>query len=347
MQNFYILIFDVDMNYKIFVNKLMLVFVLFVVALALINYIIDPFQQYRISSWYKITGKKQRMVVPGLAKNLQGDTVIIGSSVTENFEPSYVNQVFKTDTLKLSVAGMTAHEMHYMLRILEKYNKRISHIIISLDLFALSGSPDKVRNPPLPVYMYDDEYFNDVKYLLNWETLKYSLRMMKQSNLGKTNFDELWYWGSVDFSEKAVRESIAKNTFNLSYKKEDYTSNVLYQSLESNILPYIRNNPHIQFDVYFPPYSYLTYKDMREKGWLEHALELKNMLVKESYKNLILHDFQCDISVVGDLNNYKDISHFSPVINRYIIDSIKEKKHVITQDNLDKCSDIVRRSSLI
>ena len=77
---------------KKWVFKLLTAFITVSFVIMTINYIVDPFQQYRIATWYKVTDKKQRNVIPGLAKNIAVETVIIGSSMVENFRVSFINK---------------------------------------------------------------------------------------------------------------------------------------------------------------------------------------------------------------------------------------------------------------
>ena len=43
--------------------------------------------------------------------------------------------------------------------------------------------------------------------------------------------------------------------------------------------------------------------------------------------------FQNDRDIITNLENYMDILHFSPEINRYICDSLIEGSHRLTTDN--------------
>ena len=52
-----------------------------------------------------------------------------------------------------------------------------------------------------------------------------------------------------------------------------------------------------------------------------------------TYDNVELYYFLNDREVVTNLENYMDILHFSPEINRYMCDSIIEDSHRVTADN--------------
>jgi len=312
----------------------------------MMNYIVDPFQQYRIASWYEITDKKQREIIPGLAKNIPAETIIIGSSMVENFRASFIDDELGTTSLKLCAAGMTAYEMQQLLNTIISNNHNVKHIILGLDLYALSGDVERIRNSGFPYYLYDNNPLNDISYLLNQEALHYSYKMIRENRGKVTNFDDMWYWGDdYTYSKKNVLASYDKNNFNSSFKLQDYQYDVLQKSFSFNLLPVIKANKNIEFTLFYPPYSYLTYRDMRDKKWLKEAFKAKKYISSLQEPNLSVYDFQCVTSITEDLNNYKDVSHYSPDINKYIISSIKNNRHLVRADNIDRCLSIIQNSA--
>jgi len=84
---------------------------------AAFNFVVDPFQFFCKPFLYRPAyfAGFQRYQNVGLARNYRYDTVIIGSSVTENFYPSDVNRALHVNALKLSISGSTAHEQALIL----------------------------------------------------------------------------------------------------------------------------------------------------------------------------------------------------------------------------------------
>jgi len=344
--NFYILTFRLQMKNQKWIYNFFKIFLGFLLIITIINYSVDPFQQYRVSDWYKITDKKQRDVTPGLAKNFTYKTAVIGSSMTENFLTSNINEELNTTSLKLSMAGMTAHEMHQILNVVLKNNSDIKQIILALDLYAFAGNKKRTRNKKLPLYLYDDNIINDIHYLLNKETLEYSIKILKNKKEQSIDMDHIWYWGDAyEFSEKSVLNAYLLKNFNSSFQAKDFKSKIFVDSFNFNILPFIHNNPDVTFLVFYPPYSYLAYKGMKKQKWLNEIFSFKRYLSSLNLSNLQIYDFQCESLITEDLNNYKDISHYSPEINKYIISSIKEKKHLITPKNIEQCLNIIQNSA--
>lgn len=324
----------------------LIAFVTVTFGVIVINYIVDPFQQYRISSWYKVTERKQRHVTPGLAKNFSYEMLVVGSSMAENFDLSYINDELNTNSLNLCLAGMTAHELHHLLNAAIKANPDIKKIVILLDVYGLSGKVTRFRNNDFPLYLYDDVITNDINYLLNSQTFKYSFKAIKQSKNKDIGIDRLWSWqGKIEYSKVSVLNSITQNKFNSAFNSADFESEVLIRSFSYNVLPFMVNNPDIEFTIVYPPYSFLAYKNMREFNWLDDVILFKRHLSLISLPNLNVHDFQCAKSITENLSNYKDITHYSPAINRYMISAIKENKYLVGPDNIGQCMETIQQSA--
>lgn len=336
------------MKNKKWVRLILIVFFISSIFTAALNYIVDPFQQYRISDWYMVTGKKQRHVAPGLAKNFKYETVVIGSSMVENFDMKDIDNALSTKSLNLAMAGMSAHDMHFLLGTVIDNNPKIKNVILSLDIYELHGKFDRFRDESIPLYLYDDNRVNDINYLLNGQTFKYSVRMLREGVNQEIHLNNIWNWqGAIEYSKKSVVESYRSGRFNAAFKLSDYSYDFLKKSFIYNLLSYIEENPHVSFVIYYPPYSYVAYKDMLDKGWLPDAIKFKRYLADLNINNLKIYDFQCATSITTDLNNYKDITHFSPEINKYIISSLKNENHITTSDYYNDCLLSIEKSAAL
>src|SRR5690606_23159968 len=137
--------------------------------LVLTAFVVDPLQVYRKIDWYKpVFSTEQRYQNPGLAKHYDYDTIIIGTSMTENFLPSVVDQAVGGKTMKLSIRGSTAGEHHEIAKVALETGK-VKTVIWGLDYFSLkSGVRDD--QGPFPFYLYDDNLWNDFRYWFNEST---------------------------------------------------------------------------------------------------------------------------------------------------------------------------------
>jgi len=90
------------MRLKGFIFKVILITLIALLPLSLINYIIDPYQFYRKPVLYKpVYFNDQRYQNPGLARSQDYSLAIVGTSMTDNFLPSYVENKLDSKTVKL------------------------------------------------------------------------------------------------------------------------------------------------------------------------------------------------------------------------------------------------------
>ena len=64
-----------------------------------------------------------------------------------------------------------------------------------------------------------------------------------------------------------------------------------------------------------------------------------------SRENVKLFYFQNDREIITNLENYMDILHFSPEINRYICDSLIKGEHRVDKDNSERVIEEMRTLS--
>lgn len=306
--------------------------VIFVLLIAIFNFTADPFQHYRKASQniaYFDT-EKERYLNPGLAKNYQYESILIGSSMTENFLISDLKIVMQ-NPIKLCLSGGSAYEIKVTLDTALTANKNIKTVLIGLDFFALSGDKYRMRfgSDSLPDYLYDDNILNDYKYLLIADTMKESIKSYIRpfifSDDVLRNYENMYQWehfAEDEFSSESVMDDWTERIKNGDkfFVKSDWDFRKQKISYESNIESIIKENPDIDFIIYFPPYCVLTYIDWKNKKIFEDIIAIKkyianNLLV---HKNLQLYDFQNDPKITTNLNLYKDIYHHSQKINSLI-----------------------------
>ena len=103
-------------------KKLVMIFlastVFFLLCVSTITYLIDPFKQYSINSLKPFFYYNSRYLSPGLVKNYNFDTIIVGTSTSENFLVDEVDRMLNTKSLQVSFAGASAYEQK---KIMEEY----------------------------------------------------------------------------------------------------------------------------------------------------------------------------------------------------------------------------------
>ncbi len=296
----------------------------------------DPFFQYHkpLPGLKKVLTDKEYQCV-GSLKNFDYDSVVAGSSVAENYYNDWFNQGFDCNVIKaIRSYGATA-DLCYLLDIAFEHQE-LKYVFYNLDPSALIADPETTYElTGCPMYLYDDNYFNDIEYLLNKDVILEKIPYMIAQSL--TGYDENssynWAQWKEFNSDMALGLYIRKPSVS-EMKPENYYEELLTQNL--NLLTArIEAHPETKFYVFIPPYSMLwwdnVYRDGDTESYLynmEHTME-----VLLSYDNVEFYYFQNDRDVITDLENYMDTLHFSPEINHYICDSMINGTHRIDRDN--------------
>lgn len=322
-------------------------FVFFTVILAalmaLLIVFLDPLQFYHRSNWYTpVFSTQERYQNPGLAKNYDYDTIIIGTSMTENFLPSEVDKSLGGKTLKLSIEGSTVEE-HYKIARLALKSGKVKKVLWGLDYFSLKDVAEEDKQS-FPDYLYDDKWWNDYKYWYNSSVYTQFAVSLKKMYLGQDNdLEHLNNWNDESvFSKARVVKSYNDQSASEAYfslNEEDTPQ--LQKRFNTYINQLLIDYPDVQFYFYYPPYSI-----MRQLAWYNtnpkrynNQLEMRKWMFQqfEQHSNSRLYDFQSEAQWTFNLDLYKDISHHNEQVNSWIAQAIgrDDSKYRVSADNID------------
>jgi hypothetical protein len=322
----------------------------------LLNYIVDPLQFYKKSYYFNnVLYKYQRYQDPGLAKNYEYDTVILGTSMTENFMPADIKEILGMNALKLSMSAASAYEMNAILQVAIDTG-RVENVIWGLDFSSYRGGAERKGSDDseFPDYLYDHNIFNDFKYLLNDKTTELSLTtLLRLIRFGPANkyLDvanySTWYKYAI-FGEEAMREKgRIMEEANQGTAKE-YTEEEKLEIMESvsvNLFEAIKTNPDITFYIFYTPASVLRELYFISKNMYDMELDFKEYINNElvKYDNVRLFDFQAAREIVLDFSRYSDYSHYNSATLVYILECMKENKYLVTKEEnyMDEFTGIV------
>lgn len=311
------------------------------VLVSSVTAIIDPFFHYHAPlPFLQYPIHNQRYQNYGIVKNFSYDAILTGTSMTENFKASEFDSLFGVQSVKTSISGSSFKEINDLLLTAVDANPDLRIIVRGLDGWNLFDDKDHMRtDAEYPTYLYDDNPFNDVSYLLNKDILcSYTLEVLKHTIKGNstTSFDEYSRWDSSITGTERV-----KSTYNRSDRKDEnrpITSEeilTLQQTLEQNVIAIARDNPDIQFYYFFTPYSIL-YMDYNDRyGILQRELEgylLATEMMLE-YENIHLFTFFDDYALITDLNNYTDKAHYAEQINSLLLQRMQRGEYELTPEN--------------
>jgi hypothetical protein len=322
------------------------------------NYIVDPSQQYRKATLYPMYFKKnQRYILPGMAKNYDYESIVIGSSMTENFIIDQVESILNFNKcIKFCISGGTAYEEFKALDTAFKH-KQISKILYGLDIYSFMGTPTRQRHSKkLPIYLYDDNIFNDYKYLLNKDifinSLKAIINPYRHRNDILYQYNYMWQW-QHEFEDKFDQQLVYENWLSTQgstkkFNKDLWSLDKLTYSFDENFIKLVKSHPETEFIVFYPPYSILTFYDWKKEDILDTAIAFKKYVYEQTkdLKNVKIYDFQIANQVILNLNNYRDYSHYHQKINTWMLEEIVKNHYLVTEQNIDKNAKILKQTVL-
>ena len=138
------------------------------VAIAALVIYVDPFFQYhKPLSFFPYKVDNQLSQNPGMARRLDYDSVLLGSSMTASFDTDWFTEVMGLQTVKLSYNGaFPKDEANIMDIIFDTKGSSVKKIFMAVDQGAFSADTEATKYP-IPEYLYDKNLFNNVQYLFN------------------------------------------------------------------------------------------------------------------------------------------------------------------------------------
>ncbi len=334
---------------KFFISTICILFAV-LLLFASITVIIDPFFHYhKPLKCLEYPINNQRYQNDGILKNYDYDAIITGSSMTENFSATQFDELFGTNTVKVPFEGSYLKETGDRIERAFEYNDSIRYVVRSLDFYSLCVDKDHVTDFAYPDYLYDDNIFNDVKYVFNKSVFfKNTVGVLKynKDNCKTPSFDEAYRWadkfsyGKQHVLERYTRIEKSEQVFeNITDAK-----NTIKANIEQNVVRLAVEHPETEFYLFFPPYSIVTWDSWDRQGLLLYNIEVMRYVSEllVGYDNIHLFSFNDNFDMICNLDNYKDLEHYGDWINRDILENMKNNVGVINSENIDKHFDSLR-----
>lgn len=297
----------------------------------------DPFYQYHkpLKGLKAVLTDKEYQCV-GSLKTFDYDSVVAGSSVAENYNNGWFDQGFGCKVIKAVRSYGATADLCFLLDIAFG-RQELKYVFYNLDPSALVASPETTYElTGCPMYLYDDNYVNDVEYWLNKGVLMEKIPyLIANSLIGDYDENDSYNWAQwKEFNSDMILGLYIRKPSVSEMKPTDYYEDVLWQNLDL-LTSRIKSHPDTVFYIFVPPYSMLWWDNIYREGDTEAYLYNMEQAMKEllSYENVEFYYFQNDREVITDLENYMDILHFSPDINHYICDSMINGERRVGQEN--------------
>lgn len=314
--------------------------------IALMTTYIDPFFHYHAGQErleYPI--KYERYQNDGIARHFEYDSIITGTSMCQNFKCSEFNELWGTKSVKLTNSGATYRESAESIERYLSHNPDVKIVLCSIDGNRLSEPSDYLSYEGYPEYLYDNNPFNDVNYLLNKEVITKDIAVVNYTLSGQktTSMDEYGHWSRyAAFGRDAVLK-----TFTLVEESEEVHTlsdeDILRigKNVEDNFVRVAKKYPDTTFYLFFPPYSICYWESMQRGNQLTCQTDGQKHAMEKLFtaENIQVFDFNHMIEITGDLNNYSDALHYGEWINSEILQMIYRGEGRITRENYQEYYD--------
>ncbi len=292
------------------------------------------------------------------------DCIIIGTSMIANTSPKYIKENHGKNCINVSMLGASLYErimvLEYALN-MDKYDT----VILSLDYFGKYGESNPAIDLESYNFFYDDSVFNDTQFYLGfqwvfplikkisinisedmslnvWDKLFNAVRWDSPQEMSRFGGLSNWIISAADNeSKRAIKSIIDKlsDCEDIAAKNLTMESEVIHnqQRLIGSLSQLMGSHSNTNFFGVIPPYSSLKRAlDSKCEPYLHNKFiaEIRALVkLSHEYSNFIVHGFD-DKNFVKNLENYKDTRHYSPLINKKIIDSIMRGVDIVNETNI-------------
>ena len=324
---------------KLFLKKLILSIVVVTLLTAGTVFVFDPFFHYHkpIRPLKAVLTQAEYQVI-GTLRTFNYDSLIAGSSMAENYNNIWFDETFDCTAIKAVKPGANTSDLVYLLEAAYE-EKEIKNIFYTLDISALTTTiQEHYVNEGMPLYLYNKNPFDDVKYLFNkhiiFEDIPY---MIASSFIGDYDEGDSFNWaqykefGTLHYTPTEEKQPL--KTLDEYAKYVDFNMDKL-----ENL---VKSHPETKYYFMVPPYSSLWWYEAYMCGDIElnfYALE-QAFIRLLSYENVEIHYFQTMENIVSDLNLYMDLIHYHPDVNKSLVELIPGNEYKVTMENKEEVLD--------
>lgn len=301
---------------------------------------VDPFLHYHAPlSFLEYPLKDERYQNDGIIRHYEYDALITGTSMTQNFKPSEMDALWNVNSVKTSYSGASYHELCENIERAFSHQPDIKYVICSLDGTMLVKPADADEYTDYPEYLYDNNPFNDVSYLLNKEVVPKTIAVVNYTGAGEKtpSRDEYGRWSHYKIygrdaviATKAVLPEIEEEDIFTQEERDMLTENITM-----NFLATAKAHPDTEFYLFFPPYSICHWEALVDLKELDSYLQAKQLAVELllEAENIHVFSFADRTDIIGDLNNYTDTLHYGEWINSEILQMMHAGENELTKEN--------------
>ena len=340
---------NTKMSSKKFIKRLIITVLILIFTVGAVVYVFDPFYHYH-KPWLglkEVLNDKEYQCI-GTLRHFDYDTLLVGSSVMENNNNAWYDEAYGVKSIKaIRSYGATADLCYLMDEAYESHD--IKYVFYNIDPSSLSADAETTyESTGCPMYLYDHNPFNDVQYLFNKDVLFEKIPyMIANSYLG--DYDEGLSYNWAKWKTFDIQMALG-----LYYRPIDVVEmqdeTIYSDKLSANIAlltKEVADHPETQFMFFYPAYSMLWWDGVYRTGERDAYIYCEKEMTKAllQYDNVRIFCFQNEPDVITNLYNYMDSIHFSPEINKLMLDQMIKGEYEMTLDNYEEVLDGVKEFS--
>ena len=326
------------------ISTLMLMVVAFSLFASITIYIDPLFHYHEPLEKYEYPINNERYQNDGIIRNFKYDSIITGTSMTENFKVSEAAEIFNADFIKVPFAGAYYKEINDNLRKAYDTGHKIKYVIRCLDYNYLIYDKDTYKEDVVyPTYLYNNNIFDDVNYVLNksilfkqtWDVIEYTRAGNKTTSMDDyMNWNALYPFGAEAVLSQYTLEETS-NTLRILTEKE---SIMVLENIQQNVTDLADEHPETIFYLFFPPYSICYWDTMKNAGLIEWHINAEKVAIEEILKhpNIKLYSFCNYFELICNLDNYINRGHYGEWVNSWILEWMYKDEYLLTSDNYEE-----------
>lgn len=322
---------------KRFIKRFTIISLTLIILVILVTVFFDPFYHYHgVIPGFKKVLEERNYPLPGSIDNFDYDSLQVGSSVMENNNDAWFDELFGCKTLKIAKGSSSISELcTFVDRAYEKHN--IKNVFFCLDSSMLIKESETAMADQDFYYLYDKNPLNDQKYLLNKDILfkKIPIQIAYSFVLDYDEGESYNWYRSKTFS----KSEILSRYYPYEGFMEESTSEEDLSNLSNNLTllkDMVSEHPETVFYLYFSPASILFWDSVYREGKLNENLYAIARAVEEltSFDNVKMYAFNTRSDIILNLDNYMDTVHHSRDINYDIVNSLYSGDSLVDSDNI-------------
>ena len=335
-------VFMINSDKGCFLKKLIISILITATLTAGIVFIFDPFFHYHkpIRPLKAVLTQAEYQVI-GTLRTFDYDSLIAGSSMAENYNNKWFDDTFGCTAIKAVKPGANTSDLVYLLEAAYE-EKKIKNVFYTLDISAITTSiREHYVNEGMPLYLYNKNPFDDVKYIFNkhviFEDIPY---MIANSFIGDYDEGNSFNWAQYKQFNTLIYDPIEEKQ--PEKHLDEYGENVDFNLDKLENL--VKMHPETKYIFMVPPYSTLWWHDAYMHGDLEQDFYALNQAFIRllPYENVEIHYFQNMEEIISDLTLYMDLIHYHPDVNKSLVDLIATNEYKVTLENKDKVLENMR-----